>query len=348
MDNVKAVVNSKTPPTDFSPQEYQRLIEKYLTLGRENDRLVKAIRSGNQVDIGHVRQVLQTDFPLFARLQDYFSRLRVGNSKSVDRVTFTLEDPASGGSEELLRSVEVNVEGDSESDRDLGAMSMFSSTEASAFVERPPTVPNQGPFGVRFSDFPPRVISQMLSAHTNVTASSCRCGFCISFSVYPHRSSAAWWRGSFTWAGFEHVSRTKKFMRVPMIGLNVTNGKDLYVKKKSTNEIYTHALTINVHRRAHTWPQDMILLPSGTKRVNDAALQEWIKRYDPMWCQFVPYHIKGGNDAVMNDLVYRQLVQRLIDQCLVSHISFPPLGEIPTSSLPVRCRFMGCSELSRS
>ena len=66
----------------------------------------------------------------------------------------------------------------------------------------------------------------------------------------------------------------------------------------------------------------MILLPSGTKRVNDAALQEWIKRYDPMWCQFVPHHIKGGNDAVMNDLVYRQLVQRLIDQCLVSHLTF--------------------------
>ena len=73
-----------------------------------------------------------------------------------------------------------------------------------------------------------------------------------------------------------------------------------------------------LHRLAHTWPQDMIILPSGTKRVNDAALQEWIKRYDPTWCQFVPHHITGGNDAVMNDLVYRQLVQRLIDQSIVS------------------------------
>ena len=66
----------------------------------------------------------------------------------------------------------------------------------------------------------------------------------------------------------------------------------------------------------------MILLPSGTKRVNDVALQEWIKRYDPVWCQFVPHHSKGGKDAVMNDLVYRQLVQRLIDQCLVSYLVF--------------------------
>jgi hypothetical protein len=94
--------------------------------------------------------------------------------------------------------------------------------------------------------------------------------------------------------------------------------------KKSTDETRTHALMTNVHRRAHTWPQDMVLLPSGTKRVNDAALQEWIKRYDPMWCQFVPHHANGGNDAVMNDLVFRQLVQRLVDQCLVSYPSFSP------------------------
>ena len=66
----------------------------------------------------------------------------------------------------------------------------------------------------------------------------------------------------------------------------------------------------------------MILLPSGTKRVDNVALQEWIKRYDPVWCQFVPYHSEGGGDAVMNDLVYRQLVQRLIDQCLVSQFAF--------------------------
>lgn len=66
----------------------------------------------------------------------------------------------------------------------------------------------------------------------------------------------------------------------------------------------------------------MILLPSGTKRVNDVALEEWIKRYDPMWCQFVPHHSEGGNDAVMNDLVHRQLVQRLIDRCLVSKSAF--------------------------
>jgi len=64
----------------------------------------------------------------------------------------------------------------------------------------------------------------------------------------------------------------------------------------------------------------MILLPSGTKRVNNAALQEWTKRYDPAWCQFVPHHSKGGGDAVMNDLVHRQLVQQLIDRSLVSYL----------------------------
>jgi len=74
--------------------------------------------------------------------------------------------------------------------------------------------------------------------------------------------------------------------------------------------------------RAHTWPQNMVLLPSGTKRVNDVALHEWIKRYDPTWCQFVPHHSEGRNDAVMNDLVHRQLVQRLIDQCLYAVASW--------------------------
>ena len=103
-----------------------------------------------------------------------------------------------------------------------------------------------------------------------------------------------------------------------MIGMSTTNGKDLYVKD---NISHTRVLIICPYRRAHTWPQNMILLPSGTKRVNDVALQEWIKRYDPMWCQFVPHHSGGGNDAVMNDLVHRQLVQRLIDQCLVSNNS---------------------------
>ncbi|KAF9648103.1 hypothetical protein BDM02DRAFT_2351326 [Thelephora ganbajun] len=278
MENIMAILNSTTPPIDFSPQEYQQLIEKYLILGQENDRLVNTIRSGSQVDLDHIKQVLQTDFPLYARLQDYFSRLRAGDSKSVDQTSFVPEDPVYGGGRVLSHSVDVNVERDPEmqlaSECDPEAMSMFFGTEGSTFTERPPAVPNQGPFGIRFSDFPPRVISQMLSIQTDVAAPS---------------SS---WQGSFTWAGFEHASRAKKFMRVPMIGLSATNGKDL---------------------RAHTWPQNMILLPSGTKRVNDAALQDWIKRYDPVWCQFVPHHSKGGNDAVMNDLVYRQLVQRLID-----------------------------------
>ncbi|KAF9791873.1 hypothetical protein BJ322DRAFT_1439 [Thelephora terrestris] len=71
----------------------------------------------------------------------------------------------------------------------------------------------------------------------------------------------------------------------------------------------------------------MILLPSDIKRVNNAALEEWIKRYDPMWCQFVPHHSEGGNDTVMNDLVHRQLVQRLIDQCLYAVASW----DVPNS-----------------
>jgi len=78
----------------------------------------------------------------------------------------------------------------------------------------------------------------------------------------------------------------------------------------------------------------MILLPSGVKRVTDAALQEWMKRYDPVWCQFVPHHGKGGNDAVMNDLVSRQLIQQLVDQCLVGlpHLLPQQITEIPPTS----------------
>lgn len=106
-----------------------------------------------------------------------------------------------------------------------------------------------------------------------------------------------------------------------MLGLSATDGKDLYAKNLLRDKIRMY-LNDLCHRRAHTWPQNMILLPSGVKRVNDAALQEWIKRYDPMWCQFLPHHSKGGSDAVMNDLVYRQLVQRLIDQCLVCYLIF--------------------------
>ena len=235
VDNIMTILNSTTPPTDFSPQEYQRLIEKYLALSQENDRLVKTIRSGNQVDIDYVRQVIQTDFPLYARLQDYFGRLRARDSKSVDQTPFVPEDPVLGGDGAPSRSVDVNMEGDSEmqlaSECGLDTMSMSSGTEASAFFKRTPAIPNQGPFGIRFSDFPPRVISQMLSTHMDITASSCRCPSCSSFRVYPHRPSTASWRGLFTWAGFEHASRAKKFMKVPMIGLSATNGKDLYAEK---------------------------------------------------------------------------------------------------------------------
>lgn len=171
-----AILNSTAPPADFSPQEYQCLIGKYLALSQENDRLVRAIRSGNQVDIDHIRQVLQTDFPLYVQLQDYFSRLRAEDLGSVVQTSFVPEDPVLGSRGAVRPSlVDANVEGDSEmhlaSECDPDAMSMFSSTEAGAFAERPPVVPNQGPFGIRFSDFPPRVISQMLSAHTDVAAS---------------------------------------------------------------------------------------------------------------------------------------------------------------------------------
>lgn len=237
VDNIMAVLGFTTPPADFSPQEYQRLIEKYLTLSQENDRLVKVIRSGDQVDIDHVRHAIQTGFPLYAQLQDYFSRLRAKDSKSVDQTPFIPEDPVSGGGGVPSRSLDVNMEGGSEmqlaSEYDLGGMSMFSGTEASTFAERTPATPNQGPFGIRFSDFPPRVISQMLSTHTDVTASSCKCSSRSSLRVCPHRSFVASWRGLFTWAGFEHASRAKKFMKVPMIGLSATNGKDLYAERNS-------------------------------------------------------------------------------------------------------------------
>jgi len=260
-------------------------------------------------------------------LQDYFVRLRAADSKLVEQSSFVPEDPVLGDDGIPSRSVDVDMGGDPKmklaSECDLGTMSMFSGTGTGVFAERPPAVPNQGPFGIRFSDLPPRVISQMLSTHTDVVISSCRYPLCISLRAYAYCSFVASWRGLFTWAGFEHSSRAKKFMRVPMVGLSATNGKDLYVEQY---EIHTRILISYARRRADTWPQHMILLPSGTKRVNEAALQEWIKRYDPMWCQFVPHHSKGGNDAVMNDLVYRQLVQRLIDQCLVSHPFFfvPP------------------------
>jgi len=99
---------------------------------------------------------------------------------------------------------------------------------------------------------------------------------------------------------------------------SVSCKRERSVRQQSCHDI-PYTLTISSHRQAHTWPQNMILLPSGVKRVTDAALREWMKRYDPVWCQFVPHHRKGVNDAVMNDLVSRQLIQQLIDQCLVGH-----------------------------
>jgi len=239
-----AILNSTAPPTDFSPHEYQCLIEKYLALSQGNDRLVKAIRSGNQIDIDHIRQVLQTDFPLYVRLQDYFSRLRAGDLGSVVQTSFVPDDPILEDRGVRSRPVDVNTRGDSEMhivpEHDPDAMSMFSSTEVGAFVGRPPIVPNQGPFGIRFSDFPPRVISQMLSAHMDVVASSGGWSSCISPYVFPHRSFVASWRGLFTWAGFGHASRAKRFTRVPMIGLGVTSGKDLYAKNNPHDEVHTH------------------------------------------------------------------------------------------------------------
>ena len=48
----------------------------------------------------------------------------------------------------------------------------------------------------------------------------------------------------------------------------------------------------------------------------------------------------------MNDLVYRQLVQRLIDQCLVSCLMFLfSFDGLISCFLPVRRRFVGCPEL---
>ena len=178
VENIAAVLNSTAPPPDFSAQEYQHLIEKYLALSRGNDRLVKAIRSGNQVDIDQVRRVIRTDFPLYGRLQDYFSRLRASGLESVDQTPFTPDDPVLGEIGALSRAIDVNMEAGSEmqlvSESDPQLSSMFVGTEASAVTGTPPAVPNQGPFGIRFSDYPPRVISQMLSTHTDVAASSCR------------------------------------------------------------------------------------------------------------------------------------------------------------------------------
>ena len=238
-ENIAAILNSPTTPTDFSPQEYQRLVEKYLTLSRENDRLVKAIRARTEVDVDYLRQVLQTDFPLYTRLQEYFSRLRGGDLKSVDQAPFIFDGPTLGGSRGSSCSIEVNMGGESEmrlaSESNPDVMSVFSATAVSVFAEGPSIISNQGPFGIRFSDFPPRVISQMLSTHTEVTASSCR--YPRKFlGAYTHLSLVASWRGMFQWAGFEHVSRAKKFMRIPMIGLGVTDGKDLYAKANTPRQ----------------------------------------------------------------------------------------------------------------
>lgn len=234
VENVMAILNTTTPPTDFSPQEYQRLIEKYLTLSQKNDQLIRMIRGGTQLNVDYLRQVLQTDFPLYVRLQGYFSRLRARELKSVDETPFISDGPFPEGIGEPPCSIDANMEEGSEmqlvSERsDPYALSMFLDTTASAFAERSPAVSNQGPFGIRFSDFPPRVISQMLSTQTNVAASSCR-GSRHSNNVYTHPLHLASWRGLFKWAGFEHASRAKKFMRVPMIGMSATNGIDLYAK----------------------------------------------------------------------------------------------------------------------
>jgi len=230
MENVTAILNSQIPPTDFSPEEYQRLAEKYLALSQENDRLVKAIRAGTHVDVEYMKQVFQTDFPLYAQLQGYFARLRVRESKSVEQSYSGPDDTVLGGNGGLTHSIDVNIEGNFEmqlaSEDDPNALSMFSSASESVFAERSPAVPNHGPFGIRFSEFPPRVISKMLSMHTDVTASSCGCSH-ASLSSYTHRSFTASWRGTFKWAGFEHISRARKFMSVPMVGMISSNGKDL-------------------------------------------------------------------------------------------------------------------------
>ena len=193
VENIVAILNSTAPPTDFSLQEYQRLIEKYLAVGKENDRLVRTIRSGNKVDIDHVIRVLQTDFPLYARLQDYFSRLRSRDLKSVDQTPLVLDDSALEDVGVPSCSIDADVEEGPEmrlvSEYDPGAMSVFFGAAQSAFAERPPTVPDQGPFGVRFSDYPPRVISQMLSTQTDVAASYCRWSPRVLFHVYPHSLS---------------------------------------------------------------------------------------------------------------------------------------------------------------
>lgn len=235
------------PPTDFSQQAYQLLIKKYLSLSQQNDRLVKLIRAGTQVDFDYLRQTIQTDFPLYVRLQDYFSRLRNGGLRPVDQPPSISGGPVFEGTGEPPCSVDAGMEGDSEmrlaSDPDV--MSMFFGTTASASIGKSPTNSDRGPFGVRFSDFPPRVISQMLSTQSDVAASSCACSRNL-LGTHAHRSSLASWRGLFKWAGFEPASRAKKFMMVPMIGMSATNGKDLYVKDNPhthPNHLFLQACT---------------------------------------------------------------------------------------------------------
>ena len=171
-------LNSATPPIDFSPQEYQRLIQKYLAVSQRNDRLVRTIRTGTPPDLQCVRQALQTDFPLYAQLQDYFSRMRTRGLEAADLTPFTFDDPVLGSVGDPLPPVDVNMEGGSEmqlaSEHDPDTMSSFFGSAVSVFTERPPVVSNEGPFGIRFSDFPPRVISQMRSIQSDVAASSCR------------------------------------------------------------------------------------------------------------------------------------------------------------------------------
>lgn len=147
------------------------------------------IKAGTQVDIGYIRQALQTDYPLYARLQDYFSRLQAGDLKSVDHTHFVFDDPISQGDiREPPCSVDASLEGGSEmtlaSEHDPEAMSMFFGAATSAFAEKSPAVSDQGPFGIRFSDFPPRVISQMLSIQTDVAASSCRYSSHFTWRIY--------------------------------------------------------------------------------------------------------------------------------------------------------------------
>lgn len=139
---------------------------------------MKAIRAGIHVGTDYIIQALETDFPLYARLEDYFSRLR---ARDVEHGSVVPKDPIFGSSGKPLHLGSVDMQGNSglrlASESDLDTMSMFSGTAASVFTKQQPDVLNQdlGPFGIRPSDFPPRVISQMLSTHSGVTASSCTC-----------------------------------------------------------------------------------------------------------------------------------------------------------------------------